>query len=431
MSDFFIKQRDEQVEDLMQKELNRQKDNIELIASENFVSEAVLSAAGSCLTNKYAEGYPSKRYYNGCEYHDEIENLAIARLCQLFSCNFANVQPHSGANANTAVFLALLEPGDKFLGMSLESGGHLTHGSPVNLSGKWFHALSYGVDKNGFLDYEEIEKIALAEKPKLIIAGASAYPRQIDFAKFKAIADKVGAYFMVDMAHIAGLIAAGEHPSPFPHADVVTSTTHKTLRGPRGGVILWNSEDMTKKFNSGIFPGSQGGPLMHIIAAKAVAFFEALQPEFKNYQKQIVKNSQAMAQEFLKQGIQMVSNGTENHLLLLDLTAKGLTGKLVANVLDELKITVNKNSVPNDPKSPFVTSGIRIGTPAITTRGFLEADAIKVAELISTVINALEKNKDADGNSQIDSELEKTILAEVKALTAKYPLYTQANYAKV
>jgi len=431
MSDFFIKQRDEQVEDLMQKELNRQKDNIELIASENFVSEAVLSAAGSCLTNKYAEGYPSKRYYNGCEYHDAIENLAISRLCQLFSCNFANVQPHSGANANTAVFLALLEPGDKFLGMSLESGGHLTHGSPVNLSGKWFHALSYGVDKNGFLDYEEIEKIALAEKPKLIIAGASAYPRQIDFAKFKAIADKVGAYFMVDMAHIAGLIAAGEHPSPFPHADVVTSTTHKTLRGPRGGVILWNSEDMTKKFNSGIFPGSQGGPLMHIIAAKAVAFFEALQPEFKNYQKQIVKNSQAMAQEFLKQGIQMVSNGTENHLLLLDLTAKGLTGKLVANVLDELKITVNKNSVPNDPKSPFVTSGIRIGTPAITTRGFLEADAIKVAELISTVINALEKNKDADGNSQIDSELEKTILAEVKALTAKYPLYTQANYAKV
>lgn len=431
MSDFFIKQRDEQVEDLMQKELNRQKDNIELIASENFVSEAVLSAAGSCLTNKYAEGYPSKRYYNGCEYHDEIENLAIARLCQLFSCNFANVQPHSGANANTAVFLALLEPGDKFLGMSLESGGHLTHGSPVNLSGKWFHALSYGVDKNGFLDYEEIEKIALAEKPKLIIAGASAYPRQIDFAKFKAIADKVGAYFMVDMAHIAGLIAAGEHPSPFPHADVVTSTTHKTLRGPRGGVILWNSEDMTKKFNSGIFPGSQGGPLMHIIAAKAVAFFEALQPEFKNYQKQIVKNSQAMAQEFLKQGIQMVSNGTENHLLLLDLTAKGLTGKLVANVLDELKITVNKNSVPNDPKSPFVTSGIRIGTPAITTRGFLEADAIKVAELISTVINALEKNKDADGNSLIDSELEKTILAEVKALTAKYPLYTQASYAKV
>jgi glycine hydroxymethyltransferase len=431
MSDFFIKQRDEQVEDLMQKELNRQKDNIELIASENFVSEAVLSAAGSCLTNKYAEGYPSKRYYNGCEYHDAIENLAISRLCQLFSCNFANVQPHSGANANTAVFLALLEPGDKFLGMSLEAGGHLTHGSPVNLSGKWFQALSYGVDENGFLNYEEIEKIALAEKPKLIIAGASAYPRQIDFAKFKAIADKVGAYFMVDMAHIAGLIATGEHPSPFPHADVVTSTTHKTLRGPRGGVILWNSEDMTKKFNSGIFPGSQGGPLMHIIAAKAVAFFEALQPEFKNYQKQIVKNSQAMAQEFLKHGINMVSNGTENHLLLLDLTAKGLTGKLVANVLDELKITVNKNSVPNDPKSPFVTSGIRIGTPAITTRGFLEVDAIKVAELISMVINALEKNKDADGNSQIDSELEKTILAEVKALTAKYPLYTQANYAKV
>lgn len=431
MSDFFIKQRDEQVEDLMQKELNRQKDNIELIASENFVSEAVLSAAGSCLTNKYAEGYPSKRYYNGCEYHDAIENLAISRLCQLFSCNFANVQPHSGANANTAVFLALLEPGDKFLGMSLEAGGHLTHGSPVNLSGKWFQALSYGVDENGFLNYEEIEKIALAEKPKLIIAGASAYPRQIDFAKFKAIADKVGAYFMVDMAHIAGLIATGEHPSPFPHADVVTSTTHKTLRGPRGGVILWNSEDMTKKFNSGIFPGSQGGPLMHVIAAKAVAFFEALQPEFKNYQKQIVKNSQAMAQEFLNQGINMVSNGTENHLLLLDLTTKGLTGKLVANVLDELKITVNKNSVPNDPKSPFVTSGIRIGTPAITTRGFLEADAIKVAELISMVINALEKNKDADGNSQIDSELEKTILAEVKALTAKYPLYTQANYAKV
>ena len=423
MSDFFVNVKDQTVLDLMQKELERQQDNIELIASENFVSEEVMKAAGSCLTNKYAEGYPSKRYYNGCEYHDEIERLAIERLCKLFGANYANVQPHSGANANTAVFAALLEPGDKFLGMSLAEGGHLTHGSPVNISGKWFKVASYGVNSDGVIDYDQVEKIALEEKPKLIIAGASAYARVIDFKKFREIADKVGAYFMVDMAHIAGLVAAGLHPSPFPYADVVTSTTHKTLRGPRGGIILWNSEEMTKKFNSGIFPGTQGGPLMHIIAAKAIAFNEALQPEFKTYQEQIVKNSKAMEEKFKEHGINMVSGGTDNHLLLLDLVATGLTGKLVANTLDELKITVNKNSVPDDPKSPFVTSGIRIGTPAITTRGFREEDSAKVAELIATVVKNLEKNLDADGNSKVDDNVRAEVLSTVKELTDKNPLY--------
>jgi glycine hydroxymethyltransferase len=423
MSDFFVNVKDQKVFDLMQKELERQQDNIELIASENFVSEAVLSAAGSCLTNKYAEGYPAKRYYNGCEFHDEIENIAIQRLCEIYSCNFANVQPHSGANANTAVFAALLNPGDKFLGMSLAEGGHLTHGSPVNISGKWFTPVSYGVDENGFIDYEQVEEIALKEKPKLIIAGASAYARIIDFKKFKEIADKVGALFMVDMAHIAGLVAGGVHPSPFPYADVVTSTTHKTLRGPRGGIILWNSEEMTKKLNSGIFPGTQGGPLMHIIAAKAVAFNEALQPGFKIYQEQIIKNSKAMENKLRELDIDMVSGGTDNHLLLLDLVRVGLTGKLVANTLDELKITVNKNSVPNDPKSPFVTSGIRIGTPAITTRGFREEDAARVAELIGLVIKNLQNNADAQGNSQVDEAVKKEVLDSVRELTTKYPLY--------
>ena len=423
MSDFFVNVKDQKVFDLMQKELERQQDNIELIASENFVSEAVLSAAGSCLTNKYAEGYPAKRYYNGCEFHDEIENIAIQRLCEIYSCNFANVQPHSGANANTAVFAALLNPGDKFLGMSLAEGGHLTHGSPVNISGKWFTPVSYGVDENGFIDYEQVEEIALKEKPKLIIAGASAYARIIDFKKFKEIADKVGALFMVDMAHIAGLVAGGVHPSPFPYADVVTSTTHKTLRGPRGGIILWNSEEMTKKLNSGIFPGTQGGPLMHIIAAKAVAFNEALQPGFKIYQEQIIKNSKAMENKLRELDIDMVSGGTDNHLLLLDLVRVGLTGKLVANTLDELKITVNKNSVPNYPKSPFVTSGIRIGTPAITTRGFREEDAARVAELIGLVIKNLQNNADAQGNSQVDEAVKKEVLDSVRELTTKYPLY--------
>jgi glycine hydroxymethyltransferase len=427
MSDFFVNVKDQKVLDLMQKELERQQDNIELIASENFVSEEVLKAAGSCLTNKYAEGYPAKRYYNGCEYHDEIEILAIQRLCQIYSCNFANVQPHSGANANTAVFAALLNPGDKFLGMSLAEGGHLTHGSPVNISGKWFTPVSYGVNAEGFIDYDQVEKIAMKEKPKLIIAGASAYARVIDFKRFKEIADKVGALFMVDMAHISGLVAGGVHPSPFPYADVVTSTTHKTLRGPRGGIILWNSEEMTKKLNSGIFPGTQGGPLMHIIAAKAIAFNEALQPEFKIYQEQIIKNSKAMENKFKEVDINMVSGGTDNHLLLLDLVSVGLTGKLVANTLDELKITVNKNSVPNDPKSPFVTSGIRIGTPAITTRGFKENDSSKVAELIALVIKNLQKNLDADGDSMIDADVKNQVLETVKILTDKNPLYAKVK----
>jgi glycine hydroxymethyltransferase len=431
MTDFFVNVKDQKVLDLMQKELERQQDNIELIASENFVSEDVLMAAGSCLTNKYAEGYPHKRYYNGCEYHDEIENLAIERICKIYSCNFANVQPHSGANANTAVFAALLNPGDKFLGMSLAEGGHLTHGSPVNISGKWFTPVSYGVDSKGFIDYDNVEKIALAQKPKLIIAGASAYARIIDFKKFKAIADKVGALFMVDMAHISGLVAAGLHPSPFPYADVVTSTTHKTLRGPRGGIILWNSEDLTKKLNSGIFPGTQGGPLMHIIAAKAIAFNEALQPEFKIYQEQIIKNSKAMENKFRELGINMVSGGTDNHLLLLDLVSTGLTGKLVANTLDELKITVNKNSVPNDPASPFVTSGIRIGTPAITTRGFREDDSTKVAELIALVIKNLQKNANPDADSKLDADVVSKVLVEVKSLTSKFPLYKNKTKAAV
>lgn len=427
MSDFFVDVKDKKVLDLMQKELERQQDNIELIASENFVSQDVLNAAGSCLTNKYAEGYPSKRYYNGCEYHDEIENIAIQRLCQIYDCNFANVQPHSGANANTAVFAALLSPGDKFLGMSLAEGGHLTHGSPVNISGKWFNPVSYGVNAEGFIDYDQVEEIALKEKPKLIIAGASAYARIIDFKKFREIADKVGALLMVDMAHISGLVAGGVHPSPFPYADVVTSTTHKTLRGPRGGIILWNSEEMTKKLNSGIFPGTQGGPLMHIIAAKAIAFNEALQPKFKTYQEQIIKNSKAMENKFKELGINMVSGGTDNHLLLLDLVSTGLTGKIVANTLDELKITVNKNSVPNDPKSPFVTSGIRIGTPAITTRGFDESDCSKVAELIAMIIENLQKNLDAEANSRVDAELEKEVLEVVRELTSKNPLYSKVK----
>ena len=423
MTDFFINIEDKEVANLMQKELERQQENIELIASENFVSEAVMQAAGSCLTNKYAEGYPGKRYYNGCEFHDSVESLAIERACKIFGCNFANVQPHCGANANTAVFCALLNPGEKFLGMSLAEGGHLSHGSPVNISGKWFECLSYGVNAEGYIDYDEVEKIAMAEKPKLIIAGASAYARTIDFKRFREIADKAGAMFMVDMAHIAGLVAAGVHPSPFPYADVVTTTTHKTLRGPRAGMILWNNEEYTKKFNGGIFPGTQGGPLMHIIAAKAIAFNEALQPAFKTYQEQIVKNSQAMAKRFSELGIKMVSGGTDNHLLLLDFVDTGLTGKLVANVLDELKITVNKNSVPKDPRSPFVTSGIRIGTPAVTTRGFMEEDCIQVAEMINDVVQNLKANLDAEGNSQVDTELEQKILKQVKELTDKHPLY--------
>jgi glycine hydroxymethyltransferase len=413
-----LSQSDPEINALLNKEIRRQQENIELIASENIVSQAVMDVVGSCLTNKYAEGYPHKRYYNGCEHYDIIEDLAIERLCKLYSCKFANVQPHSGANANLAVFLALLNPGDKFLGMSLKEGGHLTHGASVNISGKWFQALSYGVNENGFLDYAEIEKIALAEKPKLIIAGASAYPRLIDFERFRSIADKCGALLMVDMAHISGLVAGGVHPSPFPYADVVTSTTHKTLRGPRGGIILWNNEELTKPINSAIFPGTQGGPLMHIIAGKAVAFKEALEADFKTYQEQIIKNSKAMAETFLEHGVDLVSGGTDNHLLLLDLRKFKLTGKNLANLLDELKITTNKNGVPNDPESPFTTSGIRVGTAAITSRGFKENESKQVAELISTVIKEMAQ----DGLS-ISNQTRTQILKSVEALTEKFPVF--------
>ena len=413
-----LSQSDPEINALLNKEIRRQQENIELIASENIVSQAVMDVVGSCLTNKYAEGYPHKRYYKGCEHYDIIEDLAIERLCKLYSCKFANVQPHSGANANLAVFLALLNPGDKFLGMSLKEGGHLTHGASVNISGKWFQALSYGVNENGFLDYAEIEKIALAEKPKLIIAGASAYPRLIDFERFRSIADKCGALLMVDMAHISGLVAGGVHPSPFPYADVVTSTTHKTLRGPRGGIILWNNEELTKPINSAIFPGTQGGPLMHIIAGKAVAFKEALEADFKTYQEQIIKNSKAMAETFLEHGVDLVSGGTDNHLLLLDLRKFKLTGKNLANLLDELKITTNKNGVPNDPESPFTTSGIRVGTAAITSRGFKENESKQVAELISTVIKEMAQ----DGLS-ISNQTRTQILKSVEALTEKFPVF--------
>ncbi len=413
-----LSETDPEIKSLIDAELKRQQGNIELIASENFTSQAVLEAAGSCLTNKYAEGYPGKRYYNGCEYIDQIETLAIERAKKLFKCNFANVQPHSGASANTAVFLALLNPGDKFLGMNLSQGGHLTHGSPVNLSGKWFQAVSYGLDAQGFIDYKQVEEVAKKEKPKLIIAGASAYARTIDFKKFREIADMVGAKLMVDMAHIAGLVAAELHPSPIPYADVVTSTTHKTLRGPRSGIILSNSEEIAKLVNSAIFPGSQGGPLEHIIAAKAVCFKEALELDFKIYQEQVIKNAKAMAEIFMNEGINLVSGGTDNHLMLLDLSGLKITGKDAANVLDELKITVNKNSIPNDPQSPFVTSGIRIGTPAITTRGFKEIESRDIALAISRVLKSMSQN-----SNQVDEETKAGIEKLVQKLTDSHPLY--------
>lgn len=413
-----LSETDPEIKSLIDAELKRQQSNIELIASENFTSQAVMEAAGSCLTNKYAEGYPAKRYYNGCEYIDKIESLAIERAKKLFKCNFANVQPHSGASANTAVFLALLNPGDKFLGMNLSQGGHLTHGSPVNLSGKWFQAVSYGLDAKGFIDYKQVEEVAKKEKPKLIIAGASAYARTIDFKKFREIADMVGAKLMVDMAHIAGLVAAELHPSPIPYADVVTSTTHKTLRGPRSGIILSNSEEIAKLINSAVFPGSQGGPLEHIVAAKAVCFKEALEPDFKVYQEQILKNARVMAETFMAEGINLVSGGTDNHLMLLDLSGLGITGKDAANLLDELKITVNKNSIPNDPQSPFVTSGIRIGTPAITSRGFKELESRDIAIAISRVLKSMTKN-----SNQVDEETKIGVEALVSKLTEGYPLY--------
>ena len=404
-----VKSLDPQVADAIELEIGRQNGNIELIASENFVSPAVMAAMGSPLTNKYAEGYPGKRYYGGCQYVDVVENLAIERAKELFGCEYVNVQPHSGAQANMAVFQALLKPGDTFMGMNLDHGGHLTHGSPANYSGKVFHCVPYGVDDNGFIDYDKVREIALEAKPKLIVAGASAYCRTIDFKRFREIADEVGAYLMVDMAHIAGLVAAGLHPSPIPYAHVTTTTTHKTLRGPRGGMIL-SSEEFAKKLNSAVFPGTQGGPLMHVIAAKAVAFGEALKEDFKIYQKQIVANAKALCEGLQKRGIKIVSGGTDNHLMLVDLTSLDLTGKAAEKMLDEVHITCNKNTIPNDPQSPFVTSGIRLGTPAATTRGMNEEDMDQIAEAIAMTLKDFEANKEK-------------AMAIVKSLTDKYPLY--------
>ena len=402
---------DPEVGQAMQAEFARQSRNLELIASENIVSEEVMMAMGSVLTNKYAEGYPGKRYYGGCECVDVVENIAIERAKKLFGCDYANVQPHSGAQANMAVFFAVLNPGDTFMGMDLSNGGHLTHGSPVNMSGKYFHCVSYGVDANGVIDYEDVRAKAHEHHPKLIVAGASAYCRTIDFPKFREIADEVGAVLMVDMAHIAGLVAAGVHPSPFPYADVVTTTTHKTLRGPRGGTILANQAAVDKfNFNKAIFPGIQGGPLMHVIAGKAVAFGEALKPEFKAYQEQVVRNAKALANALMARGQKIVSGGTDNHLMLLDLIGLEVTGKELQNRLDEVYITVNKNTVPGEPRSPFVTSGIRIGTPAVTSRGLKEADMEKLAELIDLAIRDFDNQKDY-------------IRSEVVKLTEKYPIY--------
>ena len=408
----FISQFDPEIGAAIRAEYDRQCRNIELIASENIVSPAVMATMGSVLTNKYAEGYPGKRYYGGCQCVDVVENLAIQRVCQLFGANFANVQPHSGAQANYAVYMALCQPGDTVMGMNLDHGGHLTHGSPVNFSGKYYNIVPYGVDeKTGRIDYEELERVAKECRPRMIVAGASAYPRVIDFERFSAIAKEVGAYLMVDMAHIAGLVAAGLHPSPVPYADVVTTTTHKTLRGPRGGLILCNDEAIAKKINSAIFPGSQGGPLEHIIAAKAVAFGEALKPEFKAYQEQIVKNARALADGLMKRGFKLVSDGTDNHLMLVDLQNLGeLTGKELERRLDEVCITANKNKVPGDPRSPFVTSGIRLGTPAVTTRGMVEADMDEIADLIWLTATEFEARKDE-------------LAARARKLTEKYPIY--------
>lgn len=406
-----VYQEDEEVGQAIKDEYARQNRNIELIASENIVSPTVLYAMGSVLTNKYAEGYPSKRYYGGCESVDVVENIAIERVKKLFGCEYANVQPHSGAQANMAVFFAMLNPGDTYMGMSLDAGGHLSHGSPVNFSGKYFNCVPYGVNENGYIDYDNILELAKQYKPKLIIAGASAYPRIIDFKKFREIADEVGAYLMVDMAHIAGLVATGLHPSPFPYADVVTTTTHKTLRGPRGGVILSNNEINEKfNFNKAIFPGTQGGPLEHVIAGKAVAFKEALDPSFKEYQAQIVKNCKALATSLKNKGFNMVTGGTDNHLLLLDLTNFDITGKELQNRCDNVYITLNKNAIPNDPRSPFVTSGVRIGTAAITSRGMIEEDMEIIADLIYQTVTDYENN--------IDNIREKVV-----TLCNKYPIY--------
>ena len=404
-----IRRTDPQIADLIQAEFERQNSHIELIASENWTSKAVMSAMGSILTNKYAEGYPRHRYYGGCEFVDEIEDLARNRAMELFGCTYANVLPHSGAQANFAVFYALLEPGDTFMGMSLDEGGHLTHGSPANVSGNYFNAVPYGVDENGFIDYDECERIAKECHPKLIVAGASAYCRTIDFKRLREIADSVGAYLMVDMAHIAGLVATGMHPSPIPYAHVVTTTTHKTLRGPRGGMILSSAEFAKEhKLNKAIFPGSQGGPLMHVIAAKAVMLKEDMQPEYKAYAEQVVKNAQALCSGLMSRGVKIVSGGTDNHLMLIDLRGLEITGKELEARLDSANITANKNTVPRDPRSPFVTSGIRLGTPSVTTRGMKEDDMDKIAEAIALVLQ---------GEENIDKAK-----AIVKELTDKYPL---------
>ena len=413
--------RDPEIAKSIEQELGRQRDEIELIASENIVSAAVMEAQGSVMTNKYAEGYPGKRYYGGCQYVDIAESLAIERAKELFGAKFANVQPNSGSQMNQAVFLALLQPGDTFMGLDLNSGGHLTHGSPVNMSGKWFNVVSYGVrQQDQLLDMDAIRESALAHKPKLIVAGGTAYSRTWDWAEFRKIADEVGAYLMVDMAHIAGLVAGGAHPSPVPHADVVTTTTHKSLRGPRGGMILTNDEAIAKKINSAVFPGLQGGPLMHVIAAKAVAFNEALRPEFKSYAAQVVANARAMADELSKGGIDIVSGGTDNHLMLADLRPKGVTGKATEAALGRAHITCNKDGVPFDPEKPFVTSGIRLGTPAGTTRGFREDEFRQIARWIVEVVDGLAANGD-DGNSEVEAK----VRDEVSALCAKFPLYPE------
>ncbi|MBW4022631.1 MAG: serine hydroxymethyltransferase [Proteobacteria bacterium] len=403
----------------LKRELGRQQDGIELIASENIVSRAVLDAQGSVLTNKYAEGYPGRRYYGGCAAVDVAEQLAIDRACQIFGCSFANVQPHSGAQANQGVMLALLKPGDTFLGMSLAAGGHLSHGAAPNLSGKWFNAVQYGVRRDdGLLDYEELEEKARSEKPKLIIAGGSAYPRVIDFARIRRVADEVGALFMVDMAHFAGLVAAGVYPSPVPHAHVVTTTTHKTLRGPRGGMILSNDPDLGKRINSAMFPGLQGGPLMHVIAAKAVAFGEALRPEFRTYQKQVVANARVLAETLVARGFDIVTGGTDSHLLLVDLRPKRVTGKLAEASLERAHMTANKNAIPFDPEKPAITSGIRLGTPAATTRGFGEAEFREVGEMIDEVLTGLSGAN--DGNNAL---VEEAVGRRVQALCARFPIY--------
>ena len=414
-SDYFdsigiVAQTDKEVADAMSLELKRQRDNIELIASENLVSPQVMAAMGSVLTNKYAEGLPGKRYYGGCEFVDKVERIAIKRACELFGCKYANVQPHSGAQANTAVYLALLKPGDTVMGMSLDNGGHLTHGSPANISGKYFNFVPYGVDESGYIDLAAFAKQVNKVKPKLIVAGASAYPREIDFKTMADIAHANGAMFMVDMAHIAGLVAAGLHQSPVPYADVVTTTTHKTLRGPRGGLILCNNPYLIKKLNSAVFPGTQGGPLMHVIAGKAVCFGEALKPEFKEYQQRVIDNAQALANGLTSRGLNLVSGGTDNHLCLLDLRGTGVTGKELEARLDDVHITLNKNTVPNEPLSPFVTSGVRIGTPAATTRGLNTDDFDKIAEFIYLAVTDFENKKDY-------------ITKGVAEICAKYPLY--------